>query len=609
MSDMRQIENAYTQYAVDNLRSGLTRSSLSSSVGASVPLCNSSYVEIGTAGGNVNLSSFLTSQYIPSIPMDPSSGTAAATGYTFCIESDSTMKTQIRSLYYDTSCVLSSDTSSFLASAGSPTSTPVPTNTPTSTPVPTPTVVGVVQFATGVDFASTDNGSTPVFEDVDGDGKNDVILGGGSGTSHVYRNTSTSGTVSFASGVNLPGVNNTYATPLFVDVDGDGKKDVILAGSIPYGGSGGTSQVFRNTSSSGAISFASGVNLANASSFHTPLFVDVDGDGKNDVILGGDSGTSRVYRNTSTSGTISFATGVNLSAPSNFSSPLFVDVDGDGKNDVILSGTSGTSYVYRNTSTSGTISFATGVNLPGASPQSTPLFVDVDGDGKNDVMLPDIDGIPRVFRNTSTSGTISFATGVNFAGPYMNYTNPLFLDADGDGKNDFILGGNSGTSRVYRNTSTSGTISFATGVSLVGVSYNTSTPLFVDVDGDGKKDVILGGIGGTSSVYRNTSTSGTISFATGVNLSTTENFNSTPLFVDVDGDGKKDVILGGYGGTSRVFRNTSISGAISFTTGISLATPDNQSTPLFVDVDGDGKNDVILGGRSGTSRVYRNTSY
>ena len=74
-ADVAEILSAITQYTSEN---GNSLAGL-----GTIATCPS-VTTIGTGGGNVNLSAILVDAYIIAMPLDPSVGSAANTGYTAC---------------------------------------------------------------------------------------------------------------------------------------------------------------------------------------------------------------------------------------------------------------------------------------------------------------------------------------------------------------------------------------------------------------------------------------------------------------------------------------------------------------------------------------------
>jgi hypothetical protein len=331
------------------------------------------------------------------------------------------------------------------------------------------------------------------------------------------------------------------------DFDGDGKSDLaaVIVNSNQVA-------VLRNVSQSGSIRFARPVNFGTGAAPFYIATADFNGDGKPDLAVANqNANTVSILRNTSVPGTISFAAKLDLATNSLPLNIATADLDGDGKVDMVtVDANSDSVSIFRNTTpASDTISFAAKVGIwAGVGPMGIVLG-DLDGDGRPDMVVCDPAANQCVFfRNTSTPGTISFASGVICTtGTYPQSAS--IADLDGDGKPELIIGNSSGNNlSIFRNLSSPGTISFAAPVT-VSAGSGPSCISISDVNGDGKPDITLADASSNAaSVLQNMSTPGNIAFASFVLFPV----GGSPEGIasgDFDGDGKPDMALANYGGS------------------------------------------------------------
>ena len=115
---------------------------------------------------------------------------------------------------------------------------------------------------------------------------------------------------------------------------------------------------------------------------------------------------------------------------------------------------------------------------------------DIDGDGKNDIAVVDFQlGTVSIYKNTSGGGSLSFAPRIDYSSGKL----PLAIamdDLNGDGKKELVVANQKDTSvSVYKNTSSIGSISFAP-----AIHFNTGTnpsDITAYFDRDGKPDLAI----------------------------------------------------------------------------------------------------------------------
>lgn len=320
------------------------------------------------------------------------------------------------------------------------------------------------------------------------------------------------------------------------DLNNDNRPELIsTAGSI---------QIYRNTSSPDNIEFEPFISLVTQNNTRLGSITDIDGDGKPDILYTNSPyNTFSLNRNLTTGVLMSFDTRMIFSTNVSPSSLVTPDLDNDGKPDVVVSNyTSNNLSVFRNTSSPGAVSFAAKTDHAVVATPGEISYADFDRDGKTDLSVLNLsNGSFSVFRNTSTTGAISFATRMDIALPNLvlnNYT----CDLDGDGFSDLIFCDyDAGQVKIMRNTSTAGNISFATPV-IIPLNSKPSRIAFADINSDSRFDMLVARYDSSYTILENTGSSGNISFTSKGNHAVAPDLRAITCG-DIDKDGKPDLVV------------------------------------------------------------------
>jgi hypothetical protein len=365
----------------------------------------------------------------------------------------------------------------------------------------------------------------------------------------VFRKTM-AGTAQSINGSSLTGsiseVGGNISEMFSGDLDGDRKPELMwinYSNQLNYK---------LNQSSNGTAQFGATQTMSLGAYPDDVKLGDIDGDGKLDLVVGHVNNFDvSVYLNQSTTGSISFG-GRQQHVTNKYGKSVFVDdLDGDGKQDVVMldKENSSTFVLLRNTTTGTSVSFAQTNFVPSARYPDMKL-VDMNGDGLSDIVAlryvftGSENGASsiRIFYNRSTPGTISFSSSdyADFTG-LNEPTRIAVSDLDADGKPDFLVSQNgSASARWYLNTTSGSTLSFSSGTFSV-FGYNAQWIGAEDINGDGKAEALLQSSGGFW-LHENTSTTGAVSFGSGVSFGGSQDTYATPVIEDFNNDGKIDVI-------------------------------------------------------------------
>jgi hypothetical protein len=480
------------------------------------------------------------------------------------------------------------------------------------------------------------------------------------------------------------------------DINNDGKEDIIVYDRIHFFNYGEV-KCFINIGNASETKYRYDYYISKSfpKLVNWAIFKDFNNDGKVDIFTSTIGGI-RVYKNTSAGSNISF----QLFKPiinSNYNpsgSPIFAgiyassvgmpgieDIDNDGDLDILAFNSTGFSVEYHINKSqewyghSDSLvfelvencwgNFSEGncaITLNNCSNRTMPsgnenkvyhsgaciTCIDIDHNNVKDLLLGDVSCNNIIFGYNSgniTSAHISDTTKLfpNYPGKSStlqikinNFPCTYYLDADNDGIKDIIASPNLSAGEnfncvwLYKNVGINkDSFVFVKKNFLVESMLDVgegAMPLVIDINQDGKKDLLIGNLGyyntikpnsnvSTLTYYQNIGTAASPQFSLitrdYLNLSSLNKLNLSPTSGDIDNDGDIDLILGDSQGKIHWLENTAGAGnPCNFSIihqnafGINASYP--PAFPFLFDVNDDGKLDLLIGNKVNKIAYYQN---
>ena len=200
-------------------------------------------------------------------------------------------------------------------------------------------------------------------------------------------------------------------------------------------------------------------------------------------------------------------------------------------------------------------------------------------------------------------------------------------DIDGDGFTDLVVGFKENPTtplkrsgvKVYINPG-DGDFSIVMGVLLGKPDQETEAVTTVDMNGDGRPDIIAGNKNQVNKVYINR---GDTVFTAGIDIGTETDDTTSVHAADVAGDARVDLIVGNRGSTSKVYTTTAATSGdtmdntlsaitVTFASSMDVGVPSGGGTEdgtraiTAADLNGDSLNDLVVGNSLVANKVYLN---
>ncbi len=284
-----------------------------------------------------------------------------------------------------------------------------------------------------------------------------------------------------------------------------------------------------------------------------------------------------------------------------FPASYYVDVDADGKRDLLVSSNEPLSsnknnvWLYKNNGANQAPIFGyqgndfLGSRMFDVGRNSAPAFFDYEGDGDLDLLVATDVAIDDQGNESigiyllENVGTVQYPVFKVINEDLLQFQNyaltqnlravvPTLGDLDGDGDADLLLGNSDGTIWYYRNVAQPNSpaiFAYQTN-NFEGIDVgDNSAPALYDLDGDGDLDLFVGDKTGKIHAYENMGGSFVLLDPNWGGVQVTDVLNpyigySQPYFADINNDGQVELLVGNIKGDAEVFAQPTLSGGQIF---------------------------------------------
>ena len=329
---------------------------------------------------------------------------------------------------------------------------------------------------------------------------------------------------------------------------------------------------------------------------------DFNGDGRPDVavpVFVGDSAPSivGVYLHVSMSGD-GYQPRTDLAVGKGLTTIAAHDLDGDGRADLVVTGSGGVvSVLFNDAARPGTFKLNQTLTAPLAG---AIALDDLNGDGRPDLVIAG-DTLYVAMQDAGDAGRYAPPVSIYPSRTGFAFGAVAIGDLNGDGEPDIVVADDDGVQVVFL-SATSGAPTVASSISLytTGTDGDAAAVAVADIDGDGKDDIVITDSGAKTIVIflQNGAAPGT--FRAPLTYALPAGSGSSLAVADLTGDGHLDLVTGGQDSIDVLLHDPGDPG--HFLPAASYSAPLSDAVAV-ADLNGDGLPDIVTNGGAATYEV------
>ena len=455
----------------------------------------------------------------------------------------------------------------------------------------------------------SDEGMDIVAFDADGDDDLDLAVANYGEVCEYYRNDGNNQFTLTDAG-DFDDTARSTTRLLAFDADGDDDIDLVA-------GHYGQAPVFYRNNGSGQFSAVNAGDLDLVARNVTALAaVDADGDGKTDIAVGTEGQTNVLFRNTGTNQFMRMDAGQFDDDLADTRCIAVFDINQDGLSDLAVGNMSLPSAFYVNDGhgffnrvnagsfddrAMGTLALATAdVNMDGV-----PDLMVGNEDQPDEVHLGVRDETPVVLAPAGGSGGYQARNAGDLDDTVGDTVAAMPIDIERDGRYELLIGGIGQRKELYRIDGTGAFVRVEAG-DLDDDNSQTRCFAVFDMEWDDDDDIAVGNQNQPNELYKNIGSNLFVKVDAG-DFDDTAYSTYAVAASDVNGDGKADLVVGNDAEPNLVFTNNTTGVFTRVEAGDFDNSNQNTRAVAVFDANGDGYNDIAVANYGRANALYLNT--